>query len=158
MLEIISLKQYPPNMSHIGRDVKLFGYCHGRHLQNDVAFLTAHSNSHPLCEYSLKSWNPAVSWRSLHPLVLRSKLLKSEVVSRILGMTCMVVWYPGLSWWREVFWSIKSFFPDIPIVYERWDGPNGWFVYGFMLTQNCKPIEYVYEIHCFFFAKLNNRC
>ena len=60
MFETISLKQYPPNMSHIGRDVKLFEYCHGRHLQNDVAFLAAHSNSHPLREYSLKSWNPAV--------------------------------------------------------------------------------------------------
>ena len=139
MFDTIWSKQYPPNMSHIGRDVKLFGYCHGRHLQNEVAFLVAHSNSHPFREYSLKSWNPVVSWGSLHSLWSSSRLSKSKVVSRIFGMTCIVVWYPGLSFWKEVFWSIKSFLPDTPTVYGRYVGPNNWFEYGFILTQNCKP-------------------
>ena len=151
-------KQYPPNISQIGKDVKLFGYCHGRQWQNKVAFLKAHSNSHPFWEYSFKNSNPFVSWGSLHPLVSSSRWLKAEVVSRIFGITCIVVWYPGLSLWRDVFWSIKVFFPDTPTVYGIYLGPKGWSVYGFMLTQNCKPIEYLYEIHCFFFAKLNNRC
>ena len=104
-----------------------------------MAFCTAHSNSHPLLEYSFKNLNPWVSWGSLHFLWWSSKSLKSAVVLKSLGSTLISTECPGCMDIEFLCWSMWSLFVEIPIMYWVAVGLYSWCVKGFMFIHMWRP-------------------
>ena len=124
-----------------------------------MASCTAHSNSHPLLEYSLKNLNPSVSWGSLHFLWCSSKSLKSAVVLKSLGSTLTSTECPGCMAIEFLCWSIRSLLVEIPILYWVAVGLYSCCVKGFMFIHMWRPEKRIRSVKVLQILKyLDNFC